>query len=153
MSNVATAEVAPQSAVGQIAAMIDSPEIAALVSGLEATRWTGRPGYPIRTMVGVALAKSVYALPTWNRTVALVREHGALRLALGCTSEADVPRIDACYRFTRKLRTFKGLLDDCIGHVTASLRKPSRYGPRCSHRRVGPSRLPQRAALRVEERR
>ena len=44
-----------------------------------ATRWTGRPGYPVRTMVGMALAKSLYTLPTWTRTVALVREHAALR--------------------------------------------------------------------------
>lgn len=52
----------------------DSPEIAALVSGLEATRWTRRPGYPLRSMVGMALAKSAYAVPTWTRTVALWSE-------------------------------------------------------------------------------
>jgi hypothetical protein len=45
--------------------VLDSPEIAALVSELEATRWTGRPGCPIRTMVGMALAKSRYAIPTY----------------------------------------------------------------------------------------
>jgi hypothetical protein len=26
---------------------LDSPEIAELIADLEATRWTGRPGYPI----------------------------------------------------------------------------------------------------------
>jgi hypothetical protein len=44
--------------------VLDSSEIAALVSELEATRWTGRPGYPIRGMIGMALAKSIYAVPT-----------------------------------------------------------------------------------------
>jgi hypothetical protein len=44
--------------------VLDSPEIAALVSELEATRWTGRPGYPIRGMIGMALAKTIYAVPT-----------------------------------------------------------------------------------------
>ncbi len=48
----------------QVAALLDSPEIAGLITDLDATRWTGRPGYPIRTMVGLALVKSVYALPT-----------------------------------------------------------------------------------------
>ena len=47
----------------QIAALLDSPEIAALIADLEATRWTGRPGYPLRAMVGLALVKSLYALP------------------------------------------------------------------------------------------
>jgi hypothetical protein len=117
---VATAKVPPLSAAGQLAGLLDSPEIAALVSELEATRWTGRPGYPIRSMVGMALAKSLYAIPTWTKTVALVREHVALRLAI-CKWGEDVPSIDACYRFTRKLRAFGSLLDSCIDHVIASL--------------------------------
>jgi hypothetical protein len=42
----------------QVAALLDSPEITALIAELEATRWTGRPGYPLRAMVGLALIKS-----------------------------------------------------------------------------------------------
>jgi hypothetical protein len=91
------------------------------VTELEATRWTGRPGYPIRAMVGMALAKSLYTLPTWTRTVALVSEHAALRTAIGCPDPADVPSVHACYRFTAKLRAFKPLLDACLDRVTASL--------------------------------
>jgi len=79
---VAVPKVSPLSAVGQLAEVLDSPEIAALVSELEATRWTGRPGYPIRGMIGVALAKSIYAVPTWTRLVALVTEHSSLRVAI-----------------------------------------------------------------------
>ena len=78
-----------------ITALLDSPEVSGLVADLQETRWTGRPGYPIRAMVGVALVKAYYALPTWTRTVALVREHDALRAVLGAA-----PSIDACYRFT-----------------------------------------------------
>ena len=51
------------SAVDQLSEVLDSPEIASLVSELEATRWTRRPGYPIRSMVGMALAKSIYSIP------------------------------------------------------------------------------------------
>jgi hypothetical protein len=89
----------------QIAALLDSPEIAALISELEATRWTGRPGYPIRAMVGLALVKSLYCLPTWTRAVALVRDHAGLRDVLGA-----VPSTDAAYRFTVKLREHKDVL-------------------------------------------
>ena len=45
-----------------------------MIADLEATRWTGRPGYPLRAMIGMALVKSIYAIPTWTPTVRLVRD-------------------------------------------------------------------------------
>ena len=51
--------VPPRSDAVQVAGLLDSPEVAQLVTELAATRWTGRPGYPIRAMVGMALAKSL----------------------------------------------------------------------------------------------
>jgi hypothetical protein len=113
---VAVPKVSPLSAVGQLAEVLDSREIAALVSELEATRWTGRPGYPIRAMVGMALVKSLYAIPTWSRTARLVAEHAAIQAILGC-----VPSVYACYRFATKLRTYGDLLDACLARVTAAL--------------------------------
>jgi IS5 family transposase len=71
----------------------------------------------------VALAKNLYAVPTWTRTVALVREHAALRLACRCADESEVPSVYACSRFTAKLRAYKPLLDACLDRVTASLRR------------------------------
>jgi hypothetical protein len=118
---VADPTVPRRSDAVQLAELLDSPEIAQLISELAATRWTGRPGYPVRMMVGMALAKSLYTLPTWTRTVALVAEHAALRTALGCTGPASVPSVHACYRFTAKLRKFKPLLDACVDRVTAAL--------------------------------
>lgn len=108
-------------AAEQVARLLDTPEISTLISDLQETRWTGRPGYPLRAMVGMALTKSVYALPTWTRTVALVREHAALRDALGCG--VDAPSVHACYRFAGKLREHKGMLDACLDRVTAALRE------------------------------
>jgi hypothetical protein len=99
-----------RASVRDVGALLDSPEIAALVSELEATRWTGRPGYPSRSMLGMALAKSLYAVPTWTRTVALVREHAAVRAAI-TQGRADVPSVYACYRFAVKLRTYSDMLD------------------------------------------
>src|SRR5437667_4514806 len=93
-------------AAAELAEVLSSREIAKLIDELEATRWTGRPGYPIRAMVGMALVKSLYAIPTWTRTVALVREHAALQAALGCA-----PSVYACYRFAAKLRAYSTLLD------------------------------------------
>jgi len=56
-------------------------------------------------MIEMALAKSIYAIPTWTRTVALVREHEALRAAI-TQGSGDVPSVYACYRFTAKLRLY-----------------------------------------------
>ena len=114
-------KVPPPSAVGQIAELLDSPEIAVLVRDLEGTRWTGRPGYPLRSMVGMALAKSMYAIPTWTKTVALVREHAGLRTAVVGSLSSDVPSVFACYRFTAKLRAYSDMLTGCIDRVTAGL--------------------------------
>jgi hypothetical protein len=79
-------------------------------------RWTGRKGYPIRALVGACLVRSLYAIPTWSRTAALISEHAALREALG-----PAPSVFACYRFAAKLRQHKPLLDACIDRVGASL--------------------------------
>ncbi len=79
-------KVPPPQAVSQLSAVLDSSEIADLIRDLEATRWTGRRGYPIRAMVGMALVKSLYAIPTWSRTAALVAEHDGLQAALGLRS-------------------------------------------------------------------
>jgi hypothetical protein len=68
-------------------------------------------------MVGMALAKSLYAIPTWTRTVRLVAEHAALRDALG----GHVPSEWACYRFARKLREHPDALARCLDRVTAGL--------------------------------
>jgi transposase, IS5 family len=99
-----------------IRTILDSSEVSALIDDLQETRWTGRPGYPIRAMVGMAMVKAYYALPTWTRTAALVREHKALRDVLGAA-----PSIDACYRFTVKLRDHSDLLASCIERVLSAL--------------------------------
>lgn len=100
----------------QLADLLDSPEIAGLVAKLEETRWTGRPGYPLRAMVGMALVKSLYALPTWSRTARLVQDHAGLQAVLGCA-----PSQWACYRFATKLREHSAALADCMDAVLAAL--------------------------------
>jgi hypothetical protein len=101
--------------------LLDSPEIGRLIEELQATRWTGRPGYPIRAMIGLALAKSLYAIPTWTKTVALVGEHWALQRALGC--EGNPPSKWSAYRFAEKLRDNGEMVERCIDGVVAGLKE------------------------------
>ncbi len=124
---MASPNVAGASASAQLAALLDSPEIGHLIEELQATRWTGRPGYPVRTMIGLALAKSLYALPTWTKVVALVAEHWKLQRVLGC--EGDPPSKWAVYRFAKKLRENGAAVERCIDSVVEGLRsKLPSYG-------------------------
>lgn len=111
----------------QLAVLLDSPEIGRLIADLEATRWTGRPGYPVKTMLGLALVKSLYALPTWTKVVALVGEHWRLQRALGC--EGNPPSKWAAYRFAKTLRQHGDKLERCIDAVVEGLKaKLPTYG-------------------------
>ena len=69
----------------------------------------------------MALATSMYAIPTWTRTVALVREPSALRTAIAPDPDCDVPSVYACYRFAARLRLYGDMLMSCIDRVTAGL--------------------------------
>jgi Transposase DDE domain len=72
-------------------------------------------------MIGMVLAKSLYGISTWTKTVALVREHAALAAVIAPTGE--LPSHWACYRFLAKLREHKPLLDDCIAAIVKALKK------------------------------
>jgi len=114
-------KVAGGSASAALKQVLDSPEVQRLIADLEATRWTGRPGYPIRTMVGLCLAKSLYAIPTWTRTAALVTEHWQLQRVLGC--EGNPPSKWSAYRFAAKLRANAPMVERCIDAVVKGLRE------------------------------
>ena len=81
----------------------------------------------------MSLAKSIYAVPTWTKTVALVREHAALRVAIAGNT-GEVPSVYAWYGFAVKLRTVSGVLRHCLDRVTASLgAETSRVRPQRRH--------------------
>src|SRR5438445_12322666 len=71
-------------------------------------------------------ARQLIVPDTWTRTVALVREHAALRDAIA--GDGPVPSVYAAYRFASKLRAYKPLLDACLDRVTTSLpRRDARF--------------------------
>jgi hypothetical protein len=115
---LAVSKVTRRSVASEIATILDSPEVAALVAELDALRWTGRKGYGARTMLGACLVKALYALPTWTRVADLIAEHPGLEAALG-----GAPSHWACYRFARKLRAEREVLAGCLDSLAASLRE------------------------------
>lgn len=100
-----------------VRALLDLPEIRQFISDLDELRWTGRPGFGTRVLVGAMLVKSVYALPTFSRTARLITEHDALRDAIG-----GAPSQWACYRFATKLREHGDALARCIDGILAKLK-------------------------------
>jgi IS5 family transposase len=120
---MAALKVSRCSDVDRLAAVLDLPAVQGLIAELQETRWTGRPGYPIRSMVGLMITKSLFALPTWTRTVRLVQDHEALREILDCLHDENMPSIDAVYRFSKKLLAHSNTLDACIAQVLASLQE------------------------------
>ena len=78
-------------------------------------------------MVGLALAKSLYAIPTWTKVVALVADHWKLQRVLGC--EGSPPSVYAAYRFAEKMHANGHMLDRCIDSVVEGLKaKLPSYG-------------------------
>src|SRR5215210_1807422 len=114
---MATGKVARRTVVGDVAALLDSPEISALIQELEALRWTGRKGFGTRSLIGACLVKALFGLPTWTIVAALIAEHPGLQAALG-----ETPSVWALYRFARKLRENRPALEACLNACAASLR-------------------------------
>ena len=116
-----TRNVARRSVAADLSDILASPEVSRLIDELQTTRLTGRPGYSLRSMIGMAFAKSMYALPTWTRTVALVREHRDLAAVIA--PDGEVPSLWACYRFAGKLRAHTDMLEECIAGVLKELKR------------------------------
>jgi Transposase DDE domain len=112
---MATGKIARRTAVGDVAELLDSPEVSALIDAL-APQGRGRKGFGPRTLVGACLVKTLFALPTWTRVAALIAEHPGLQAVLGGSQS-----VWACYRFTVKLRENQPALSDCLDSISAAL--------------------------------
>jgi Transposase DDE domain len=115
---LAVRTVPRRSVATEVATILNSPEVAALVAELESIRFVGRKGYGSRALLGACIVKALYALPTWTRVADLIAEHPGLSDALGGT-----PSHWACYRFATKLRKERDKIAGCIDALAASLRE------------------------------
>jgi hypothetical protein len=115
---LAVGKVARRTVVADVTALLDSPELAALVAELdESGDKRGRKGYGARALLGACLVKSMFALPTWTFVAALIAEHPGLQDALG-----GCPSVWAMYRFSTKLRAHSPLVEATLGVIVSALR-------------------------------
>src|SRR6266516_5971631 len=94
---MASGKVARRAVVGEIAALLDSPEVAALIVELDALRWRGRgrKGHGTRALVGACLIKALYGLPTGRglpRSSRIIRACKALSEAVRACGPATASR-------------------------------------------------------------
>lgn len=116
---MASGKIARRTVVSDVAALLDSPEIASFIAEIDgAGDNRGRKGYGARTLVGACLVKALFGLPTWTIVAALIAEHQGLQEALG-----GQPSVWACYRFATKLRANRPALEACLDSCAAALRE------------------------------
>src|SRR4051812_9783580 len=107
---MASGKVARRTVVSDVAELLDSPEVAALIASLDdAGDNRGRTGYGARALIGACLIKALFSLPTWTLTAALIAEHPGLQDVLG-----GAPSCWACYRFAVKLKKNRPALSECL---------------------------------------
>jgi hypothetical protein len=115
---MASGKVARRTVVSDVAALLGSPEIEALIAGIDdAGDKRGRKGYGARTLVGACLIKSLFGLATWTWVAALIAEHPGLQDAIG-----GAPSCWAMYRFANKLQANRPVLLAALNAFAASLR-------------------------------
>lgn len=102
---------------GVVAEVLNRPEVKDFIDDLEYRRWTGRPGYPLRSAVGALVVRDCYGLHSLAEAVRLIGRHEGLQEVLrggefsGLEDAGDVtPSGWACYRLERLLRDEPELL-------------------------------------------
>ena len=86
-----------------LAQILEFDAVQGLIADLEAARWTGRKGYPIRVKFAALLAQYVYVIPTITGLVRSLKDNPKLQEACGIRSPRQTPSEDALYRFRKKL--------------------------------------------------
>ena len=85
-----------------------------LIDALEATRWTGRPGYPVRVMWHTMVASFYLGIVHDTDLVRALWSNPLLASACGIDSADGVPSKFAYCRFRKKLTGFNELVADIL---------------------------------------
>src|SRR3954454_4425323 len=138
-------------APSQLAEVLDSPEIAALVSALEATRWTGRPGYRSVRWSGWRSPSRLRRPDVDSPCGAGFRTRGPARRDHRCYPRHAVRlRLLPVYNQASEVRRHAGAVHRRCDRLPA--RTDARAWPRRRYRRLRHGRLRQRPAVRLQER-
>lgn len=93
-----------------------------LINALEKTRWTGRPGNPIRIMWNTIIASHVLDIPSIEGLRRRLREP-FLAIQCGIYSDSEIPSRFSYYRFIKKLIAHRELIEKCMVKTINTIKK------------------------------
>lgn len=94
-----------------------------LLCALQETRWTGRPGYPLKVVWHTLIAAYSLNIPSLQELRRKLQENPFLAKLCGVNTEKEIPSRFAYYRFISKLIAHRTLVEDCLTRCTNLLRK------------------------------
>ena len=94
--------------------MLEALDDDELIEALEATRWTGRPGYPVRVMWHTLVASFYLGIVHDTDLVRALWSNPLLASACGINDSDGVPSKFAYCRFRKKLTGFNELVADIL---------------------------------------
>ena len=116
-----TAVQPPKRGYGFLTALLDGLDDGLLLEALQAYRWTGRRGYPLRAMLRASLAKFVLKIRYNNQL--LERLRGSRKLREVCGFGDAVPSESAMSRFTDRLADHNDLFEQCLVNTNDEMRE------------------------------
>ena len=111
----------PQGGHRFLAALLDGLDDGPLLEALQAYRWTGRKGHPLRAMWRAYLAKFVLKIRYNNQL--LERLRGSRKLREVCGFGDAVPSESGLSRFTNRLANHLDLIESCLVNANDELRE------------------------------
>ncbi len=103
--------------------LFDALDDAALLERLVETRWTGRPGYPVKIMWRTLIASFALGIVHDTDLVRALHANSQLAAICGINQRRSIPSKFAYCRFRRKLVAFNGLVADVLARCVERLRE------------------------------
>ncbi len=97
----------------ELEAVFENLQDGELLEALEKTRWTGRPGNPMRVMWRTIITSYALDIPTIEGLRRRLQEP-FLAIQCGILSEKQIPSRFAYYRFIKKLTAHTTLIEKCM---------------------------------------
>lgn len=94
-----------------------------LLEILTATRWTGRPGFPIKVIWQTLIVSYALDIPTIQELIRTLRRNPLVAIRCGIHSKEEIPSRFAYYRFIKKLIIHQELIENCMAKTIETLRE------------------------------
>ena len=105
---------------GRVETILDAVDATSVLERLQEYRWTGRQGYPLRTMWRAYLASFVLNLPHTNALIRRLHEDPELRRICGFGD--SLPHRSTFNRFISRLGYHRDLVGQCMAPMTTALK-------------------------------